>query len=362
MSARVTYWTGTWDPEKEAISKEIQLLRSLGGGDRPVVSFAPGQRTSIDLRGRVLRLSGRRWLALRALAPAVEATGTVNHIFGGLNSSWHLLRSVGRRPTILTVVIPGSPSDLRLCAHVDCFVAEDEPMRQMLIASGIPSTRVRLIYPGIDLHAYRPAGQVISRPFRILFASSPADPAELEVRGVPLLVETARLCPEMEFVLLWRKWGNETAAREALQRLRLPDNVKVEYLDGRDMPTAYRSAHAIACLYAPGFGKSCPNSVVEGLACGLPALVSDSSGVAPLLTQHNAGLTAARNPRDVAQAARQLRDLHRGFSQSARELAEQVFDVRRFLESYLQLYRAVSEHTAEAEFVAARHSSDSSRA
>ena len=27
MPPRVTYWTGTWDPRQEAISKEVELLR-----------------------------------------------------------------------------------------------------------------------------------------------------------------------------------------------------------------------------------------------------------------------------------------------------------------------------------------------
>ena len=338
MPARVTYWTGTWDPAKEAISKEVQLLRTAGGRRGPVVSFSPGQQSAFDGGQRVWQMSARQWPMLRLAAPVLERAGRINHIFGGLDASWHLLRSVRRRPLVFTVVLPGLPSDRRIYERVDCFVAEDETLEQMLLDAGIPRHRIRLIHPGIDLETYSPAAEPSRQPFRILFASSPADPAEFEARGIPLLVETARLCPDMEFVLLWRKWGNVSEAHRALERLAPPANVTMEELGPRGMPAAYREASALACLYAPGFGKSCPNSVIEALACGVPALVSESSGVAPLVVRHGAGLAVSRGADKVASAARKLRDARHMYARAARALAEQHFDVRTFLAAYEQVY------------------------
>src|SRR5204863_1878868 len=123
----------------------------------------------------------------------------------------------------------------------------------------------------------------------------------------------ARLCPDMGFVLLWRQWGDVTEARRAFERLSPPDNVTIEDLGERQMPAVYRSASAVACLYGPGFGKSSPNSVVEGLACGVPALVSDSCGLAPLVSNAGAGLAVARTPDQVASAANELRRSHAQF-------------------------------------------------
>jgi glycosyltransferase involved in cell wall biosynthesis len=338
---RVTYWTGTWAPEREAISKEIQSLRSLSRGRPVVVSMSSGQSGTVDLADRVLRLSHRGGLVLRALAPALERQGDVTHVFGSLDS-WHLLRHVGRRPTIMTVVIGGDGRLSTLHRHVSTFVSESEPIAEMLRQSGVEPSRVRLVYPGVDLHAYRPIGQGRLAPFRILFASSPSDPAELDVRGVTLLVETARLCPEIEFVFLWRSWGDRDSAEQAFARLRPPSNVVIERRNGREMPAIYRSAHAISCLYAPGFGKSCPNSVVEALACGLPALVSDTSDIAALVVGAGAGLATPREPQEVAAAAHALRERHRTFSRAARELAECHFDIARFMAAYADLYRTAA--------------------
>ena len=337
---RITYWTGTWDPRQEAISKEVDLLRGLGGGCQTVVSFSPGQSTSIDIARRVIRLSSRRDWLLRAIAPAIERSGTITHIFGSLDS-WHLLRAVGRRPAVMTVVLSGRPLHRRMWSHISQFAAESESLATELVQHGIPAERVRVIYPGVDLHQYRP-GESPSGPFRLLFASSPSDPAEFDVRGISLLVEAARLCPDVEVVLLWREWGDRAAGRRALARLSPPSNVHIEAAGGRDMPAIYRASHAIACLYAPEFGKSCPNSVVEAMACGLPALVSDSVGIARLVRDSGAGFAVPRSVSHVVDAIRSIRQQRRGMAAAARRLAEQTFDVRAFLESYVQLYAGVT--------------------
>jgi glycosyltransferase involved in cell wall biosynthesis len=337
---KVTYWTGTWDPRREAISKEIELLRELGGRRAPVISFSSGQGARLEVGNRVVCLSASQWPLLRALAPLAERTGDVNHVFGSLDA-WHLLRSVRRKPTILTVVLPGQPGTSTLPAHVRCFVAESEAIADTLRKSGVAEDRLRLIYPGVDLHQYRP-GPPPAGPFRIIFASTPADPAEFDARGIGLLVELARHCPDIDVVLLWRSWGNRDLARQALERLRPPANLKVEERNGRDMPDVYRSAHAVAALYQDGFGKSCPNSVVEALACGLPALVSKGCGIARLVEQSGAGLAAPRDIRAIVLAARALQRHAQPFGRAARALAEAHFAIETFIDGYVRLYDEVA--------------------
>ena len=103
VPARVTYWTGTWDPQREAISKEIEVLRGLGGGQAPVVSFSTGQRLGVDMRNRVVRLNASQWPLLRAIAALIEPRAELNHVFGALDA-WHLLRAIRRRPDRKSVV------------------------------------------------------------------------------------------------------------------------------------------------------------------------------------------------------------------------------------------------------------------
>jgi glycosyltransferase involved in cell wall biosynthesis len=115
---------------------------------------------------------------------------------------------------------------------------------------------------------------------------------------------------------------------------------------GRDMASIYQEADAVACLYEPGFGKSCPNSIVEALACGVPALVSDTCGIAGLIAKDGAGVATTRHPADVAEAARVLHREHARFSAAARRLAERHFDIRQFVETYARLYQSTAETVA----------------
>lgn len=336
---RVTYWTGTWDPAQEAISKEVDLLRSCGGRVRPVVSLSSGQRWGLDWPSRAIRFSAREWWLMRAIAPAVERWGSVSHVFGSLDS-WHLLRAVGRRPVVLTAALSGRPADRTIWSRVASFVAESEPVAAELRRHGVPAARIRLVYPGVDLHQYRPAPPP-PQPFRVLFASSPSDPREFAARGIPLLVEAARACRDIEVVLLWRAWGDRAAAARALARLAPPPNLRVEAVGDRDMPSIYQSSHLVACLYQAGFGKSCPNSVVEALACGVPALVSTGVGIADLIADNGAGVAVPLEPGTVVAAIRAIRDRHPAFARAARRLAESVFDVRAFLAAYAEVYAAI---------------------
>ena len=342
MPPRVTYWTGTWEPTREAISKEVQTLRRAVQPSAPVVSLSSGQRSGVSVGDRVLRLAGARWMTFRAAAALLEPFGHVTHAFGAMNA-WHFLKALGRRPIILTVALPGPALEPELYEKVAIFVAESECLADDLRRAGVGAEKIRVIYPGVDLDEYRPVTRAAHDRFQVLFASSPSDAREFEARGIGLLVELARLCPEIDVTLLWRSWGNQDAAQAAFANLNPTQNVRIDTRRGRDMAAIYQEADAVACLYEPGFGKSCQNSIVEALACGVPALVSASCGIAGLITEHGAGIAAARNPADVAEAARTLRREHARFSAAARQLAERHFNIKQFIDTYARLYETAGE-------------------
>lgn len=348
MPPRVTYWTGTWQPAREAISKEVQTLRRAVQPAAPVVSLAAGQRSAISVRDRVVRLAGARWLTFRATAALLEPVGDVTHAFGAMNA-WHMLRALGRRPIIFTVVLPGPALEQALYDKVTVFAAESECLADDLRRAGIGADRIRVVYPGVDLEEYRPVSRATRERFQVLFASAPSDVKEFEARGITLLVEVARLCPEIDVTLLWRSWGDQQTARRAFANLTPPPNIRIDMRRGRDMASVYQEADAVACLYEPGFGKSCPNSIVEALACGVPALVSATCGIAGLVARDGAGIATTRDPADVAEAVRTLRGDHARFAAAARRIAERHFDVRRFVDTYARLYQSTAATAAASE-------------
>lgn len=343
MPARVSYWTGVWEPAREALSKQVSALRLHVAPRSTVVSFASGQRTAWTPKEHVVRLAGSRNLSLRALAMLLEPRGDVTHVFGAVNS-WHLLRAIGRRPVVFTVALPGPPLDQQLYANVSMFVAESEPLASTLRDAGLPRDRIRVIYPGVDLSCFSPRPTLPQNPFRLLFASSPADPAEFAARGIPLLVDVARACADVQVVLLCRRWGSRNALDRTFATLALPPNVTVTWSDVADMANVYATSHATACLYQEHFGKSCPNSVVEGLACGRPAIVADTCGVAEIITRHAAGVAVSRTKEAVLGAIEMLRADYPGYARRARSMAEDLFDIDAFCRSYARLYEQLALH------------------
>ena len=270
----------------------------------------------------------------RTLAALIERRGDVTHAFGALDN-WHFLTTLGRRPLVYTAVVPSAGPDLDLWRRISTIVVESDRDARSVIHAGVAPSRVRLVYPGIDLNRFVPSPPPTGR-FRLLFASSPASVSEFEPRGIHLLVELARRHRDVDVVVLWRRWGNEHEAMHALRALRPPGNFSIEYLGDREMPDVYARAHAVVCLFGDGFGKSCPNSIVEALACGRPVLVSETCGLAGLVEQSGAGLTTSRAVSDVSTRLTELRDRYRNFN--ARDTATAHFDVRRFREAYDAIY------------------------
>lgn len=343
VPAQVTYWTGIWRPGMEAISNEVAVLRRALAPDAPLVSFSRGQSSALLWGQRTIRLSGHRWIALRAVATALEPIGALTHVWGAVDD-WHLLRSLGRRPIVFSVVLPGQALPLRHYDRVDLFAAETEGLAAELRGIGIAGDRIRIVRPGVNLQTFTPAPRP-GGPFRVLFASSPSKVEELVARGIPLLVELARVRPEIEVVLLWRKWGDRSAAARGLADLDPPRNLVVQELGDRTMPMLFQSSHVVACLYEAGFGKSCPNSLIESLACARPVLVSEHCGLAPLVSERRIGRAVPLNVDAVASAVDDLQAEWAAVSLRSRAVAVELFDERRFVEDYGRLYAEVTRPT-----------------
>ena len=343
MPPRVTYWTGTWDPAKEAISKEITALRTGSRAHAPVVAFSRGQGNRLYPGERVLTLSDGAWPVLRAAAALLERMGDVTHVFGGRGISWHKLRALGRRPVVLTAVTANTEPDGGLPeTPIAKVVVEVQGAEAEWINAGIPRDRIERVAPGIDLTWYRPSPPPAGR-FTLLFASTPSEPSEIDARGIPLLVELARARPGVDLLLPWRTWGDVAEARSALEALNPPPNFHVEFGNIDDMRALYARAHATVICFEAGAGKSSPNFVLEGLAAGRPCIAAAGGGVAPDIAQSGAGLVVAREVSALADAVDRIQADWSGFSLRARALAQDRFDMRAFLAAYERIYKEVAE-------------------
>jgi glycosyltransferase involved in cell wall biosynthesis len=341
VPSHVTYWTGIWEPTREALSKEVHTLRHALAPGAPVVSISQGQASSWLPHDNVIKLFGNRWYTFRALAAVLEPRGAFSHAFGEVNA-WHLLRALGRRPILFTVAIDGPGLQPELYAKVSRFVAESQSIADSLVGAGAPASRIEIVYPGVDLTRYAPSVCPAKR-FTVLFASSPGSPADLPRRGIPLLVEAARYAPDVDVVLLWRRWGQLEGCMAALQALQPPPNVQVKVGDVSDMSQAFGAVHATVFAPVEGHGKAAPNSVLEGLACGRPTVVSRNCGIASLVERHGAGVVLEKHsPHALADAWREVCRQYSSAAIAARGLAEQCFSRDEFVAAYSRFYADLS--------------------
>jgi glycosyltransferase involved in cell wall biosynthesis len=211
-------------------------------------------------------------------------------------------------------------------------------------ARGAASVPARVIWNGVPLNAYSPRGT--ERP---------------PTGAIRLLVVEANLAGGYEIGLDWARGLAERLARRngpvevwiagtAPPSLRSAwansEGVEVRWLGSvppEEIPALDRSAHF---LFASDLHPACPNSVIEALACGLPA-VSFDTGALPELVTEAAGRLARYggdpwkvDPPDLdglAEAAQEVLRHQPRFRRGARLRAEEAFGVDGMVEAYLEV-------------------------
>ncbi len=348
---RVSYWTGWLDPHMVAVSKEVhQLMHRFPG------SCAFGLSTHYWLhvsRGRrSFGVHPRLYQLVRPMLGIIERQFDISHIYTNLGD-WHFLNALGSRPIVLTLTEHGVPAEPVLLHKVNRVVAETDRLAAQAIKYGVPIDHVSVVYPGVDLRAFdvnpAPAGR-----WTCVFASSPENESEIHTKGVDLLLEAAALRPHVAFTLLWRPFG--PAADVALEqvRRRAPENVALIKKRIPDM-AAFLARFHFAVAPFRSVGKPCPNSILEMLALGRPALVSDFVDVGDLIAREGAGLVFAPAAESLAAAIDRLCDGYAAFQRCARACAERSFDLDRTTDAYRRIYESLRTVRSAAAAACGRH-------
>jgi glycosyltransferase involved in cell wall biosynthesis len=270
----VRYWIFNYEPQWEAVSKEIDSL-VLGLGEdaaTSVVSLNMRDRR-LGWRGPLKRIPLPLGLPLIPLLRSQAAAPGLNHLFASASERW-LSPILAKNRGILTVA-KGSPNLARIersaktLRSFRAIVVQSEWDRDLMRQVGVPEGALWLIRPGIPLAEYREA----RGPFTVLFASSPFAADDFLTRGIQLMVRVAARLPDVRFVLAWR--GRHLDKLRGL--LHEAGTANVEVRDGviADMGAVYDEVHAAAlpALEHRSFIPA-PRSGLEALAHGKPLLVS----------------------------------------------------------------------------------------
>lgn len=340
---RINYWTtAPLEPQIEAISKEVADLAKHFEGR--IFAVNPHLSLRAEQRGRVLGFHPRWDPLLRLAIPWLERGGDLNHVYAEV-SPWLFHKTLRRRPIVLTIASEKGtivPEFLDRCSVV---VVQTQGMARVLAAHGIDDSRVRLIYPGIDLEKFHPrADNSMRRRPRVLLATFPRSAEELEERGVMFLLDAAALCPHIDFNLLTRPWRTGGTAAERTRRLIAERGLSnVLLLEGvqKDMRALYlQHEFTVIPFTTPDGGKECPRSLVETMACGVPVLISSAAPFSAFVREHDCGAVFSLAPEDFSRAVETAMSSYPRLCNSAVRASRDSFDLRSTMKVYADVYES----------------------
>ncbi len=98
--------------------------------------------------------------------------------------------------------------------------------------------------------------------------------------------------------------GDLLNAQTQVARLGLQD--QVEFLGPLSQESVFEEMQKATCLALPSADEPFPRSVLEGLAIAIPALVTETCHIAPLLAKHRAALVTGESPESLKDGLSRL--------------------------------------------------------
>ncbi len=228
-------------------------------------------------------------------------------------------------------------------------------VRELSELEGVPARRLGLIYNGIDIARFTDAGSRAAT--RATLGLGPQTLALVIVGNLipykghsDLLAALGRadshLPPDWRLLIVGRDEG--IASSLQAQTAELGIERKVSFLDTRnDVPEILNACDiGVLCSHQEGFS----NAVLEGMASGLPMIVTDVGGNAEAVVGGECGIVVpARDPAPLADAIVRLANepsLRASFGPAGRRRIAEHFALDRSIGAYDAFYRALQSGVA----------------
>ncbi len=198
------------------------------------------------------------------------------------------------------------------------FVAWSQWTASAIIARGIPSSRVRVLPPGVSLDDWQPRARsgAQHRPLRLLFVG-----ADFRRKGGEMLLEVVRAQPDGRCVL------------DIVTREHVTPSPGVRVHRAEPNSPLLRELYAQADLFVLPTQAECFGiAAVEALASGLPVVMSDIGGARDIVDPGETGWLIQPSARELARVlelAIDQREFLPAMGRRARKRAEERFDGRR---------------------------------
>lgn len=231
----------------------------------------------------------------------------------------------------------------------DVHVALSERTREKLVASGAPD--VRLIRPGIPMP--KPITEEQKHKTRTQLGFNAHQPLVLfagdltEHGGSEVLANAVKLAPSAQFIFACRPKGLGHAERQKVLEQKLGN--KALWLGEIDYMDQLVASVDLQCLPATDLSAKMdlPMVLMEGMANGVPAIISDVQPLSELGTE-TAGVitTPPNNSTELAAAIESIvqnPDRHRQLGTAAQKYAKEHFSAKSMANKYELLYDELLE-------------------
>jgi glycosyltransferase involved in cell wall biosynthesis len=241
-----------------------------------------------------------------------------------------------------------------LHCRMDYICGNSQAVIEDLLEEGVAPDQLRLIYNGISLDTFRPVGERntvraslgISEHALVFVMVANLIP----YKGHSDLIKAFTLIADQlpaGWVCLCagRDDGIGLALREQVGKQGFHDNIRFVG-SRRDIADILCAADiGILCSHEEGFS----NAVIEGMACGLPMVVSDVGGNSEAVVHDRTGFVVpAKDAQTLAQALVKLaldEETRQAMGKLGRQRVEQNFSMTTCIDRYVSLYHRQLPHT-----------------
>jgi teichuronic acid biosynthesis glycosyltransferase TuaC len=184
------------------------------------------------------------------------------------------------------------------------LLAVSGPLRDDMIALGMPGDRIRVHHTGVDRALFHPRGRAAAKA--ALGVSGPLLTSVgylIERKGQRLAIEALPAIPGATLLIVGQ--GPARAELEArIAALGLGDRVRMlGPLPHEALPALLAASDA---MVLPSSSEGLANVWVEALACGTPVVTADVGGAREVIDRPAAGRLAALDPTAIAAAVNDL--------------------------------------------------------
>lgn len=371
-------------PDRRSSIVYVVASQDIGGTERHLTQVIPRLQAfgwqptvcCLQYRGPLARLLEHS--GIEVLAPPLQGLRTLS---GGLHllvaALWLLALLLRRRPRIAHFFLPlpylvGAPVALLarvpvrvmsrrnlnayqakhplarrieawLHGRMQALLGNSRAIVRDLIAEGAPPGRVALIYNGIDRPELAPNKAGAGRPLTLIIVAN-----LMAYKGhIDLLHALAQMSSQLpgDWTLLCAGRDTEMGATLSTLARELKLSEHIQFLgERRDVAQLLASADiGLLVSHEEGFA----NAILEGMAAGLPMIVTDVGGNAEAVLDGETGLVVP--PRDPAALGRAILRLagdrpgRLAMGRAARARVQTEFSLERCVDRYDRLYRSLIE-------------------